>query len=113
MGAMVDALRALGVSVTEAGAPQRLPLDVSGGPVRGGAVELPGDVSSQFLSGLLLAGPAMAEGLTVEVTTALVSRPYVDLTVAVMRSFGASVDATTERQVGTSLRLATRRPPTR
>ncbi len=92
MGAMVDALRGLGVTVTEAGAPERLPLDVSGGPVRGGAVELPGDASSQFLSGLLLSGPAMAEGLTVRVTTTLVSRPYVELTLAVMSAFGASVE---------------------
>ena len=92
MGTMVGALRALGVTVTESGAPQRLPVDVSGGPVRGGEVELPGDVSSQFLSGLLLAGPSMAEGLTVRVATALVPRPYVDLTLAVMRSFGASVE---------------------
>ena len=40
-----------------------------------------GDVSSQFLSGLLLAGPCMAEGLRVTVTTDLVSRPYLELTV--------------------------------
>ena len=51
-----------------------------------------GDVSSQYLSGLLLSGPCMTEALEVAVTTRLVSRPYVDLTVAVMEAFGATVD---------------------
>ncbi|MGE0309899.1 MAG: 3-phosphoshikimate 1-carboxyvinyltransferase, partial [Acidimicrobiia bacterium] len=54
-------------------------------------IELPGDTSSQFLSGLLLSAPCMAEGLTITITTPLVSRPYVDMTIAVMRSFGAVV----------------------
>ena len=93
----VDSLRDLGVAVSEAGAPGRLPLDVSGGPARGGAVALPGDASSQFLSGLLLAAPAMADGLTAEVRTHLVSRPYVAMTVAVLRAFGAHVDEPDDR----------------
>ena len=50
---------------------------------------MPGDVSSQFYSGLLLSGPCLPDGLVIEVTTPLVSRPYVELTAAVMSAFGA------------------------
>lgn len=90
MAAAFQALRALGVHVQEEAAPGHLPASVRG-PLRGGQVALPGDVSSQFLSGLLLAAPAMPDGLVVSVSTDLVSRPYVDMTIAVMRAFGAAV----------------------
>ena len=60
--------------------------------LRGGTVDVPGDASSQFLSGLLLAAPCIDGGLSIRLTTRLVSRPYVDLTVAVMAAFGASVE---------------------
>jgi 3-phosphoshikimate 1-carboxyvinyltransferase len=92
MGDVVGAIRALGGVATEIGAPGHLPIQIHGGPLAGGRVELPGDTSSQFLSGLLLAGPAMRTGLEVRVTTELVSRPYVDMTIAVMAAFGAHVD---------------------
>ncbi len=90
MGEAFEALRALGARVDEEGVPGFLPAVVEG-PLRGGEVALAGDVSSQFLSGLLLAAPHMPGGLRVWISTALISRPYVDMTVAVMRSFGASV----------------------
>lgn len=90
MGEVFEALRALGARVDEEGVPGHLPAVVEG-PLRGGEVELAGDVSSQFLSGLLLAAPHMAGGLQVRITTELISRPYVDMTVAVMRAFGADV----------------------
>ena len=91
MGDVVGAIRALGGQAREVGAPGHLPVEVHDGPIAGGEVALPGDTSSQFLSGLLLAGPAMRTGLTVRVTTELVSRPYVDLTAAVMQRFGVAV----------------------
>lgn len=87
MGPLVDAVRSLGASVDG----DALPVTVRG-PMRGGTARLPGDVSSQFLSGLLLAGPRLAGGLRVEVTTPLVSAPYVAMTAAVMAAFGAGVD---------------------
>lgn len=91
MGDLVDALRALGVTVVEEGEPGHLPLVVTG-PATGDLVAVPGTSSSQFLSGLLLAAPAMPRGLTVRRTTdRLVSAPYVDMTVAVMAAFGADV----------------------
>ena len=94
MGPVIDALRALGTDVAEEGEPGHLPVTISGA-ARGGRVELPGHISSQFLSGLLLAGPLFAEGVAVHLTSPLVSLPYVELTRSVMRAFGASVDATT------------------
>ncbi|MFM7535307.1 MAG: 3-phosphoshikimate 1-carboxyvinyltransferase [Acidimicrobiales bacterium] len=97
MGETFRALRVLGAKLEPAGAPDALPVTVSVGPADPGTstgaahVSVAGDVSSQFLSGLLLAGPCLAQGLVVETTTPLVSRPYVDMTIAVMRAFGATV----------------------
>ncbi len=88
MGELSLALRALGVAVDGEG----LPLTVSGGPAPGGDVSVGGSVSSQFLSGLLLAGPAYRNGLRIRVQGDVVSAPYVDLTRAVMSTFGADVD---------------------
>jgi 3-phosphoshikimate 1-carboxyvinyltransferase len=90
MGPGIEALRTAGATVEERGEPGHLPLAVRGGGVRS-PVRVGGDVSSQFLSGLLLAGPLVPGGLAIEVTTPLVSRPYVDLTVGVMASFGIEV----------------------
>ncbi|MCU1692634.1 MAG: aroA [Frankiales bacterium] len=90
-GPQVDALRALGATVVEDGAPGSLPLTVSG-PLRGGTVSLPGHLSSQFLSGLLLAGPLLPEGLRVELTSAPVSLPYLELTRSVMEAFGVRLE---------------------
>lgn len=97
MGPTLRALRHLGADLREMGAPGHLPVEVIGGSMRGGEVSVTGDVSSQFLSGLLLAGPAMPDGLVVRVTTALVSRPYVAMTVAVMAAFGVVVETPDDR----------------
>ncbi|MEJ5255142.1 MAG: 3-phosphoshikimate 1-carboxyvinyltransferase [Acidimicrobiales bacterium] len=86
----IAALRRLGIDVVERGEPGHLPLTVQG-PPRTSSTQVPGDVSSQFLSGLLLAAPSYPEGLDIEVATPLVSAPYVEMTVSVMRSFGAAV----------------------
>jgi 3-phosphoshikimate 1-carboxyvinyltransferase len=92
MGESIGAIWSLGVEVEELGQPGHLPVRVAGtGAIRGGAVELAGDVSSQFLSGLLLAAPAMQAGLDVRLTTPLVSQPYIELTRSVMAAFGAQV----------------------
>jgi 3-phosphoshikimate 1-carboxyvinyltransferase len=97
MGPVIDAVRSLGGTVSDVGAPGHLPVEVHDGPLAGGEVHLPGDASSQFLSGLLLAGPGMPTGLTIRLTTELVSRPYVDMTVAVMAAFGVDVDHPDDR----------------
>ena len=100
MGPLVDSLRSLGAEVVEEGERGCLPLTIEGG-ARGGAVELPGHVSSQFLSGLLLAAPLYPDGLDVTLTSPLVSVPYVEMTLAVMRSFGAQVTGRTTVPPGT------------
>ena len=84
------ALRSLGAEIDDAARPGHLPATITGGAT-GGEIEVAGDVSSQFLSGLLLIGPCLPGGLTIMLTTALVSRPYVDLTISVMEAFGAIV----------------------
>lgn len=109
-GPLIDALRVLGASVSERERPGYLPVVVSG-PVRGGAVELPGHLSSQFLSGLVMAGPLMPEGLDIRLTSPLVSVPYLTMTVAVMASFGAPTDGLAAdpdalRSAGAGLRVA-------
>ena len=70
-----------------------LPLAVSGRP-RPGVFELPGDVSSQFVSGLLLALPLLDGPSEIRLASPLQSRPYVDMTLAVMRAFGAEASET-------------------
>ena len=70
-----------------------LPLEISG-RLKGGSVNIRGDISSQFVSGLLLAAPLTNEGLEINLTTKLESRPYVDLTIDIMRRFGVKVNAT-------------------
>ena len=94
MAALFDALEALGAGIEPLGEPGHLPVRITGSPrdVLGGSVEVTGNVSSQFLSALLLSGPCFDDGLTVGVTTDLVSVPYVQLTLDVMTAFGATVD---------------------
>lgn len=92
-GPLFDALVALGATV-RADRPGFLPATVSGPLAAGGAAALamPGHVSSQFLSGLMLVGPLLPAGLRVAMTTPLVSVPYVRMTAAVMAAFGAGAE---------------------
>ncbi|GIM75155.1 3-phosphoshikimate 1-carboxyvinyltransferase [Winogradskya consettensis] len=89
-GPILDALREVGAQVEELGEPGYLPAAVRG-PLHGGKVEVSGHISSQFLSGLLMAAPLMRDGLSVSLTSPLVSVPYVEMTRAVMIAFGAQV----------------------
>lgn len=88
---LLDALKKLGCTVSSAEG-GRAPVTVEGGEIRGGKIEMRGDISSQFLSSLLIIGPYMKEGLEIELTTMLKSRPYVDMTLEVMNDFGVEVD---------------------
>lgn len=88
MGPLHEALATLGADVSTADGAGRLPVTVRGPLRRGGTVALPGDVSSQFLSALMLIGPLLDGGLRMRLTTPLVSAPYVELTAAVMAEFG-------------------------
>ena len=89
---LVDALRRLGADIEymdEEGFP---PLRIKGRQLEGGQLEVPGNVSSQFISALLLIGPCLRDGLTLRLTGDLISRPYIDLTLWMMREFGADAD---------------------
>jgi 3-phosphoshikimate 1-carboxyvinyltransferase len=87
MADLAAALRTLGTAVDG----DQLPIRIHASGLEGGEVTLPADVSSQFASGLLLASPLMTRGLVVRLITSPVSRPYLDMTCAVMRAFGADV----------------------
>jgi 3-phosphoshikimate 1-carboxyvinyltransferase len=89
MADLVSTLRALGAVVSG----DRLPFTIDADGLSGSRAVVAADASSQFASGLLLAAPAMSQGLQLRLTSAAVSRPYLDLTVEVMRAFGAHVVA--------------------
>jgi 3-phosphoshikimate 1-carboxyvinyltransferase len=97
IGDLVDALRALGCTIDYEGEPGYPPLIIAGPGARaGGRIAIRGDVSSQFLSALLLALP-LADGAdraasNVQVVTPLISRPYVDITTNLMRRFGVDIE---------------------
>ncbi len=97
MATTFEALRGLGAAVEEQGQAGHLPASISGDGLRSGIVQVPGDASSQFLSGLLLIAPCLPDGLVIELTTELVSRPYVALTISVMEAFGASIEQPDQR----------------
>ena len=92
MAELAAALRDQGVSV-EAAEGDRLPFVLrASGSVPGGTIRVRGDQSSQFLSGLLLSAPGAHGGVSIEVISELISRPYVDMTLEVMESFGVVVE---------------------
>ena len=94
MGPVLAGVEALGARVVPGGEPGHLPVTIGApGGLAGGEVAVPGDTSSQFLSGLLLAAPYAAAGARLRLTTALVSRPFVELTIDVMDAFGVEVGA--------------------
>jgi 3-phosphoshikimate 1-carboxyvinyltransferase len=90
IGDLVHALNQLegGVRCEAGGCP---PVEVYAAGLHGGHIQLRGDVSSQFLSGLLMAAPLAAGDVTIEIVGPLVSHPYVDMTLSMMRHFGAEV----------------------
>jgi 3-phosphoshikimate 1-carboxyvinyltransferase len=99
MGAIIEALQALGVALTtdDGGTPSALPFTVEGtGEVRGGHLVIDASGSSQFVSALLLVGARFTEGLHLEhVGNPVPSLDHINMTVAVLRGAGVSVDDST------------------
>ena len=91
MGPVLDALRELGSVITCEGPEGYLPFTIKASGLPGGRISLDAGISSQFLTGLLMAAPLMDRGLTIDVSR-MVSAPYVEMTMAMMRRFGARVD---------------------
>lgn len=88
MQPLLDALSAMGASCSSTDG--RPPLRVRG-PIRGGAVEIPGNVSSQFVTSLFLCAPRTDSGMSITIDGGMVSRPYLESTISAMREFGVSV----------------------
>jgi len=92
IGGLVDALRALGARIDYLGKEGFPPLALHPGAIRRGAsVRVSGDVSSQYLSALLMAAPLAGSETRIEVEGELISKPYVEITLNIMRRFGVEV----------------------
>lgn len=92
IGDLLDALRELGVDAEGESAGRCPPVVVRAAGLPGGQTTIAGNISSQFLSGLLMAAPCAARSVEVLVSGELVSEPYVRMTLAVMAAFGVTVE---------------------
>jgi len=90
IGPLLEALQQLGVSATSELGNGCPPIVVQGHGLSGGRTSIAGDVSSQFISALMLVGPCTGNGLEIDIRGDLVSKPYVDLTLSIMAAFGAT-----------------------
>lgn len=96
---LVDALRSLGADIDYAQNEGFPPLTVGGGSMTGSQISLPANVSSQYISALLMIGPCLKSGLTLTLNGDIASRPYIDMTLALMRLFGAQATWTSPCQI--------------
>ena len=85
---LVDALRSLGAHIEYLGNEGFPPLRIIGKELKGGSLTLPGNVSSQYISALLMIAPRMQNGLTLTLTGEMVSVPYIEITLGMMAHFG-------------------------
>jgi 3-phosphoshikimate 1-carboxyvinyltransferase len=93
IGDLVDGLRQLGADINYLGNAGYPPLHLKPAAIRaGGTVRVRGDVSSQFLTGLLMALPLTGETVAVDVVGELISRPYIEITLSTMARFGVVVE---------------------
>jgi len=93
LGPVIAALEQLGISI-EHGNKYRLPLTINGsGKIAGGVIEIDASASSQFVSALLLLGPATENGITIKhIGQSLPSQPHIDMTIQMLRQFGGEVE---------------------
>lgn len=99
IGVLVDALRSIGADIQYEEKNGFPPLCIQGKKLCGGNLCLPGNISSQYISSLLMIGPTLEHGLTLELTGEIVSRPYIDMTLTIMRQFGAKVQWISDKQI--------------
>jgi len=92
MQPLLDALESLGAKCSSSnGNP---PISVSG-TIKGGEVKIPGNISSQFISALMITAPKLENGLILNIQGKLVSKPYIDATITMMKKFGVEVETKT------------------
>ena len=89
---LVDALRQLGANIRYLGNEGFPPLKIGPAMLAGDTVKVRGDVSSQFLTGLLMALPLTGQTVRVEVVGDLISKPYIEITLAMMAQFGVVIE---------------------
>jgi 3-phosphoshikimate 1-carboxyvinyltransferase len=91
IGDLVDALRLLGARIDYLGEEGFPPLKIHPAEIAGDTTEVRGNVSSQFLTGLLMALPLRQRNTTIEVVGELISKPYIGITLAMLRRFGVEI----------------------
>ena len=96
---LVEALRTLGADITYTKNEGYPPLHIHGKPLQGGGLEIEAGISSQYISALLMIGPCLAEGLTLYLKGNIASRTYIELTLDLMRHYGAVAEWADERTI--------------
>ena len=94
---LVDALRELGAHIEYVEKEGFPPLRIQGCKLTQSSISLPGNISSQYISALLMIAPTLENGLTITLTGDIISRPYIDLTLKLMKDFGAEASWPTTR----------------
>ncbi len=92
IGHLVDALREAGAKISYLENEGYPPLRILADGLEGGEVSIDGSISSQFLTALLMAAPLAKRDLSIKIVGELVSKPYIDITLDIMRRFGVEVD---------------------
>ena len=92
IGHLVDGLRQAGAQITYLESEHYPPLHIEANGLEGGEVEINGEISSQFLTALLMAAPMAKEDMTIHIIGELVSKPYIDITLDMMKRFGVEVE---------------------
>ncbi len=88
---LVDALNSLGGDIRYLGEEGYPPLKISGKRLRGGEIEVPASVSSQYISALMMVAPYMERGLSLKLLGSVASKSYIEMTVEIMRTFGVDI----------------------
>jgi 3-phosphoshikimate 1-carboxyvinyltransferase len=96
---LITSLQELGADISYLTENEGLPLEVKGTGLHGGSIKVPGNVSSQFLSGLLIASPYASEPVQIEVINGLVQPSYIGITIQLMQQFGARIEHSDDYQM--------------
>ncbi|MBO7266489.1 MAG: 3-phosphoshikimate 1-carboxyvinyltransferase [Bacteroidaceae bacterium] len=99
IGTLVEALRTLGADITYTKNEGYPPLRIKGKPLQGGELEIEAGISSQYISALLMIGPCLTKGLTLYLKGNIASRTYIELTLDLMRHYGAVAEWADERTI--------------
>ena len=96
---LVNALRELGADINYTNNKGYPPLEITGSSLDKERISLPGNISSQYISALLMIAPTLTHGLTIQLTGDIISRPYIQLTLQLMKDFVADARWTKENEL--------------